>query len=241
MSASSRRYGGAMPCAMTFCMSATRRYRLAASGTGSDTPLVLVATLVVVSAVFAAAPKLDLWASGLFAPESGGFPLSHDPTLLALRDLNRVLPIGIVGGLIMALLGRSLGATTFVVRLPRPTVVLSILGTYLVGPLGIVHLLKNTIGRARPQDVLAFGGQDRFTTAWQFSDACLRNCSSRRAKPRRPPCCRCWRCSFLDVGGRPSSCFLRCSPPPSPSTGSRSAAISSRTSSSPGCWWLCRP
>ena len=123
------------------------------------------------------APGLDLWTSGLFAAPDGGFPLSGDPGLVALRDLNRALPVWIVLGLLAILLVRSLGDGSSARRLPRPSLVLYVLGTYLAGPLTIVHLLKNTVGRARPQDVLAFGGEDAFTSAWQLSDACLRNCS----------------------------------------------------------------
>src|SRR5690606_19621168 len=41
----------------------------------------------------------------------------------------------------------------------------------------LVHALKIGIGRARPDDVVDFGGQQLFTPAWQVSDACSAHCS----------------------------------------------------------------
>ncbi|ALN71656.1 hypothetical protein M673_02965 [Aureimonas sp. AU20] len=135
----------------------------------------LFALLVLVSLAFAAFPHLDLAVSGLFAVPGQGFPLSRDEGLLAIRDLNRVLPIWIASALALLLLARGLwGARRF---LPPPHAILHVLSVYLVACLGIVHMLKNTVGRARPEHILAFGGEDRFTVAWQFSDACRTNCS----------------------------------------------------------------
>jgi len=37
--------------------------------------------------------------------------------------------------------------------------------------------LKVYVGRARPRDVMAFGGEDVFTPALWLSDACTHNCS----------------------------------------------------------------
>ena len=38
-------------------------------------------------------------------------------------------------------------------------------------------LLKNMWGRARPNDILQFGGNDSFTPWYKFGDSCLSNCS----------------------------------------------------------------
>lgn len=48
----------------------------------------------------------------------------------------------------------------------------------LLAPGLIVNvLLKEHLGRARPDHLIEFGGTATFTPAWQFSDECRRNCS----------------------------------------------------------------
>ncbi|WP_082684467.1 phosphatase PAP2 family protein [Aureimonas ureilytica] len=135
----------------------------------------LLVLLALASLTFALFPGLDLAVSGLFAVPGEGFPLARNETLLAIRDLNRALPIWIAVALLVALLGRGVwGARS---RLPPPHALLHVLGVYLVACLGIVHILKNTMGRARPEHILAFGGDKSFTLPWQISNACHSNCS----------------------------------------------------------------
>ncbi len=54
-----------------------------------------------------------------------------------------------------------------------------LLAALLLGPglLGNVVLKDNSIGRARPNDIVQFGGSDTFTRAFQYSGACDHNCS----------------------------------------------------------------
>lgn len=54
-----------------------------------------------------------------------------------------------------------------------------LLAALLLGPglLGNVVLKDNSIGRARPNEVLQFGGGDQFTPAFAYSGACDHNCS----------------------------------------------------------------
>jgi membrane-associated PAP2 superfamily phosphatase len=139
--------------------------------------MLLVAALLAVSGLFFAAPGLDLAASRVFASVAGGFPLSDSPVLLALRDWNRALPAWIALAVGLVLLARGFASPGRTAGLPRPSAVLVVLGTYALAPLGVVHLLKNTFGRARPHDVVAFGGDHVFTAVWQVSEACARNCS----------------------------------------------------------------
>ncbi|MFQ0813137.1 hypothetical protein AVM02_17700 [Brucella anthropi] len=49
--------------------------------------------------------------------------------------------------------------------------------TYALGPGALVNSLKPLIGRARPRDILEFGGLADFTPAWQLAHMCQRNCS----------------------------------------------------------------
>ncbi|MCP4317626.1 MAG: phosphatase PAP2 family protein [Hyphomicrobiales bacterium] len=49
---------------------------------------------------------------------------------------------------------------------------------YVTGPGLLVNVLfKNNWGRARPADVVEFGGNKMFTPAFEISDQCARNCS----------------------------------------------------------------
>lgn len=135
----------------------------------------LLLLLVLSSGLFMLFPELDLAASAMFAVPGQGFPLARDETLLAIRDLNRALPAWIAVTLLLLLLARgAFGARRF---LPAPHALLHVLAVYVVACLGIVHTLKNTIGRARPEHIEAFGGEAVFTLPWQLSDACQSNCS----------------------------------------------------------------
>lgn len=53
-----------------------------------------------------------------------------------------------------------------------------ILALFLIGPGLVVNAgFKAYWGRARPSNVLDFGGTAQFTPAWQISDQCVKNCS----------------------------------------------------------------
>jgi lipid A 4'-phosphatase len=48
----------------------------------------------------------------------------------------------------------------------------------IVGPMLAVNAgLKESWGRARPRDVVEFGGAHKFTPAWIISDQCSHNCA----------------------------------------------------------------
>ena len=54
-----------------------------------------------------------------------------------------------------------------------------LLASILVGPGIVSHVIlkDNSIGRARPNDIVEFGGQDRFTSPFSYSGECRKNCS----------------------------------------------------------------
>lgn len=135
----------------------------------------LIYLLVAFSFVFMAFPGIDLAVSGWFAGPSGSFPLSDDDTLVLVRDINRLIPKLLIPGLVAILLLHAFRPQT--TWLVRPHQALYVVSVYALGGGVVVHFLKNFVGRARPEDVLAFGGSDVFTVAWQLSGACLRNCS----------------------------------------------------------------
>ncbi|MBC8129562.1 MAG: phosphatase PAP2 family protein [Rhizobiaceae bacterium] len=131
--------------------------------------------LVGLSFLFMAFPGIDIAVSGLFAAPGGGFPLSDDPLLVAIRDFNRLVPKLLLPGLAAVLLLHAFRPAAS--WLLRPHQALYAVAVYAVGGGIVVHFLKNFVGRARPEDIVVFGGTELYTVAWQLSEACMRNCS----------------------------------------------------------------
>ncbi len=126
--------------------------------------------------IFTVWPQLDLWASGLFHDASGAF---IGDRLLFTRLLYRGIP---VTGIVYAVLG----VVVITVSLWRPHPIggrwsrrlaalawVSVLGSGLLVNAG----LKEHWGRARPREVVEFGGQQHFSPALVPTDQCRHNCS----------------------------------------------------------------
>lgn len=132
--------------------------------------------VAIVSAFFLAFPAIDLWASGLFYREDGGFFLRGDDALQAFRNTNRLAIIGIVVWLFVQL-AIKLARPEHPSYVP-PKVTFFLLSTLIAGPLLLVNmLLKNTWGRPRPTTVDVFGGDLPYVEAWHITDHCATNCS----------------------------------------------------------------
>lgn len=138
----------------------------------------LICGLVIASAmtmfIFGIWPGLDLAVSGYFhAPD--GFWIKNTGVPEALRNFFwdaelAALPIALAMMLLAWWRKRSLilaaRAWGFVLAL------------FLLGPGLLVNgLLKSFWGRARPSNVTDFGGDALFTSAYQITDQCVRNCS----------------------------------------------------------------
>lgn len=134
----------------------------------------LAATLVV-SAVFAAWPALDVAIAGLFWDPEAGFALAGSPGLLFLRELAWNSALGLaVFSLIM------LAGTLWLGSLARTSwrVWTYVLALAALGPGLLVNaLLKSHVGRARPAHLEEFGGSATFTPPYQVTDQCATNCS----------------------------------------------------------------
>jgi lipid A 4'-phosphatase len=130
----------------------------------------------VLSLLLAAFPGVDLAVSRLFHVEGAGFPASQVGFLIDLRELGMA-----AFKLLMAAAVASLAVPFLLpgVMLPlRPRAGLFLAASALLGPGLLVNaVLKDHVGRARPRDVLEFGGDLPFTLPWEISDACARNCS----------------------------------------------------------------
>lgn len=136
--------------------------------------ITLTRLAVVISFIFMIVPVTDLIVSGWFADDTGKFPLHENWYLLALRDLHRTLPAVIVPALLIAVVIQALYRQYW---LPAPHKLLYILSVYAVGALAIVHLLKYVVGRARPNEIMEFGGTMLFSPAWQIANSCQSSCS----------------------------------------------------------------
>ncbi len=133
---------------------------------------VLLGTMSIVTLVFVMMPEIDLNASRAFFDDTRTFHLASSEILTLIRGLNDWI---LIGGLCVAVIGLVMFSRT---DQPRAFDFLFPILVYAVGPGLVVNwMLKNGMGRARPRDVLHFGGEKSFTHAWELSTECIRNCS----------------------------------------------------------------
>lgn len=134
----------------------------------------IVLALVLVLVAF---PQIDLWVSGLFHDPASGRFVSEGPLLNFLRKGVPPVLYGVLVFLVLQWLGgRLTGAGTPNALNGRR--VAFVLTSLAVGPGLIVNgVFKEWWGRARPSDILAFGGEARFTPPWMMTDQCDGNCS----------------------------------------------------------------
>ena len=121
-------------------------------------------------------PGIDLWTSSFFYRPGEGFFLADWPLF---RLIHGGLPYA-VGGLIAALL--LLLATTIVRRRAifgiDARAAAFLLVALALGPgLTVNTIFKDHWGRARPAQIVEFGGEKKFGRAFVPSDQCGRNCS----------------------------------------------------------------
>lgn len=136
-----------------------------------------VALAVVLALVLLALfPRLDLAVSGLFHFGSQGFVLATIPGTSALRYTLWAFSLLLV---LLALVSFLLAGIRQAPVLGLPDRVWAfVFLLYLLGPGLIVNLwLKADWGRARPANVVDFGGTQAFTPFWQVADQCQSNCS----------------------------------------------------------------
>jgi membrane-associated PAP2 superfamily phosphatase len=136
--------------------------------------ITLTRLAAIISFIFMIVPVTDLIVSGWFTDDTGKFPLHENWYLLALRDLHRTLPAIIVPELLITVIIQALYKQRW---LPAPHKLLYIISVYAVGALVIVHSLKYLVGRARPNEIMEFGGAMLFSPAWQIANSCQSSCS----------------------------------------------------------------
>lgn len=138
--------------------------------------LFVLAALAAVSLVFVLAPGLDLTVSRLF----------YDPVSVSFIGAGGIVEfVRDVGRYIVWLFAIAIGLSILTkVAVPKspllvsPRAILFLLASLAIGPGLIVNaILKNQWGRARPREILEFGGDATFSPAWWPSDQCNLNCS----------------------------------------------------------------
>jgi len=139
--------------------------------------LSFIALGVALAVVFAAYPIWDLEvAQYFFDPASAKFPLSIDYNWNLVRRAANWVPFLLLAPAVFALLRKLVFPTERM--LIAPSIVLYLLGSFLIGP-GITSnlLLKENWGRPRPNGIQQFAGAADFQPWWRPSGVCKRNCS----------------------------------------------------------------
>jgi lipid A 4'-phosphatase len=127
------------------------------------------------SLLFVLYPQIDLWVASFyyhpdqgFAGRTGFWGVVYALVPWLVKGLGFLL-------LVVIFRDQLFKQTTFGWRSRHAVFVLLALA---LGPgLAVNTLFKDQWGRARPHQVEAFGGSQKFTPAWQLSDQCERNCS----------------------------------------------------------------
>ena len=121
-------------------------------------------------------PGIDLWASGLFYRPGEGFFLGGWTPFRLVHDHLDLAVWAFVAGIAVA------GSASFFFRravlglTPRAAIFLIV--SLALGPgLTVNTIFKDHWGRARPAQIVEFGGTGKFTPDFVPSDQCRRNCS----------------------------------------------------------------
>jgi len=123
------------------------------------------AALLLVTAI----PTLDVYTAALFFDARGaGFWLQGHWLASAAHEAVQALPELLAAAFLLTALAWP----------ARRKAALFLLAAGIAGPILLANtLLKDHWGRARPREVVEFGGQAQFTRAWQPAAECVRNCS----------------------------------------------------------------
>lgn len=132
--------------------------------------------LALVSLLFLGIPRIDLTISGLFYDPATGFLHERFEVVQTIREAGRLVEMLFAAAVIAPLAIKLLLPARPL--LLRPRAILFVFASYLVGVGLIVNIiLKEHWGRARPREVLEFGGEAAFSPVWWISDQCESNCS----------------------------------------------------------------
>lgn len=125
---------------------------------------------------FLAFPGIDLAISAWFWDKDGGWVLGREPLLEFVR---KGLPAVMAGVLVFALIVWTAGKVLKERFLGLSGWALFYLySSLIIGPGILVNaVFKDSWGRARPSQILEFGGSGTFSPPFMVTDQCLNNCS----------------------------------------------------------------
>ena len=123
-------------------------------------------------------PSIDIFISSLFYSSAKDFIL-QDFSLIAIVVRKIFLPLTIFYILFLPIVSMftPIKKIYFNYNFNIKTIVFIWISTFFNLIFIINVLLKNMWGRARPNDIIHFGGKDIFTPWFKFSQACSTNCS----------------------------------------------------------------
>jgi len=135
----------------------------------------LIDAIGVFSLLFLWMPEIDLWFSALFFDKVRQFSYVENPVFGGIRNAF-MYGLALVALLTFGMLIRSLSIGK------RRAVPMNVWGfmvtSFMIGPIGFVNgILKTFWGRARPADIVYFGGDKIFTPPMVITDQCETNCS----------------------------------------------------------------
>jgi lipid A 4'-phosphatase len=134
--------------------------------------------LAAIGTLLVAVPQIDLAIGGLFYDASDGFYLRENPIVRLVYNGVPWITRTVVVGLVLFLLAAWTiwRRREFFSRQRRAA--LYLLLVMIIGPGLLVNtVFKDHWGRARPSQVVEFGGNKQFTRAAVPSDQCAKNCS----------------------------------------------------------------
>ncbi|MEJ1297222.1 MAG: phosphatase PAP2 family protein [Candidatus Sedimenticola sp. (ex Thyasira tokunagai)] len=121
-------------------------------------------------------PQIDLWVSNLFYLPESGFHLDKQPLIYGIYKVFADIHFFVFFGLLIFWLVKRLKGKEH--QLSQRRKALFLLMVLAIGPGLIVNeVFKAHSERARPRDVVEFGGDKMFTPLLEFKDQCSRNCS----------------------------------------------------------------
>jgi len=133
--------------------------------------------LLAVTLLLVAVPQIDLGVSALFYDPATSRFMDDGPLLdLIRKGIPPVLYSALLFAVLLWLGDRFVPGP----RLNRPDgrQILFLVLSLALGPGLVVNgILKEWWGRARPGDIIPFGGEATFTPPWMIADQCASNCS----------------------------------------------------------------
>ena len=136
--------------------------------------IALIVLLVVVGAIFAIDPSIDLAATHVFYDRFGF--IGGQAAARWGREFFRGFPFIVLAVLAALYLARRLGYA--VPGAPNGRSLIFLIASFAIGSGLIVNLgMKDHLHRPRPIHVVEFGGSDEFKPWYRFDGACKKNCS----------------------------------------------------------------